>query len=109
MPLLWEALQRTDSRAALHVWTDDRYVPAAWRQVVADAEAAAAGLRRLGVRSGTRVACVLTNTAAAVRGLLGIWLAGGTVMAGVSTSQAVSIVLLPVSLFMLWRLRARAA
>lgn len=91
MPLLWEALQRTDSRAALHVWTDDRYVPAAWRQVVADAEAAAAGLRRLGVRSGTRVACVLTNTAAAVRGLLGIWLAGGTVASLPLPSRGMSL------------------
>lgn len=89
--LLWDALQRTDFSASLNVWTDDRYVPATWRQVVSDAEAAATGLRRLGVRPGTRVACVLTNTAAAVRGLLGVWLAGGTVASLPLPSRGMSL------------------
>jgi fatty-acyl-CoA synthase len=45
--------------------------------VLRDSEFATAGLRRLGVRPGTRVAAVLTNNAVVVRGLLGVWLAGG--------------------------------
>src|SRR5262245_16152800 len=36
-----------------------------------------AGLRRAGVGPGTAVAALLTNTPLTVRGMLGVWLAGG--------------------------------
>lgn len=39
----------------------------------------AVGLRRAGVRPGTPVAAILTNTTAVVQGVLGVWLAGGTI------------------------------
>ncbi|MCP2163976.1 AMP-binding protein [Goodfellowiella coeruleoviolacea] len=76
---LWEALtdRAATARSALHCWVGDRFDSAPWRQVVRDAQAMTAGLRRAGVRSGTRVAAVLTNTPHAVRGVLAVWLAGG--------------------------------
>ena len=64
--------------ASLHCWVGDRYEASPWSEVVRDAEQMTAGLRRAGVRPGTAVAAVLTNTPLAVRGLLGVWLAGGT-------------------------------
>jgi fatty-acyl-CoA synthase len=79
---LWDRLTapaRTPRSSSLHCWTGDRYDAASWEAVVRDAEAMTAGLRRMGVRPGTRVATVMTNTPHAVRGLLGAWLAGGTV------------------------------
>jgi len=80
---LWTALTRAGrrgpGRASLHCWVADGWEAATWRDVVADAEAMTAGLRRCGVRPGTRVATVLTNGPHAVRGLLAVWLAGGAV------------------------------
>ncbi|OLF09965.1 AMP-binding protein [Actinophytocola xanthii] len=79
---LWDALTgagRTPFRSSLHCWVGDRWEGTTWTDVVADAERMTAGLRRCGVRPGTRVATVLTNGPHTVRGLLGVWLAGGTV------------------------------
>ncbi|MCM6779023.1 AMP-binding protein [Nocardia sp. CDC159] len=64
---------------ALHCWVGDGYQEFGWETVVREAEATTAGLRRAGVRPGTRVAAVLTNSPHVVRGLLGVWLAGGAV------------------------------
>lgn len=75
---LWDRLTGLDShRSSLHCWTGRSYHAAPWQQVVRDCEHATAGLRKLGVRPGTRVAAVLTNGPQVVRGLLGVWLAGG--------------------------------
>ncbi|MDQ3790876.1 MAG: AMP-binding protein, partial [Actinomycetota bacterium] len=79
---LWDALTgagRTPFRSSLHCWVGDRWEGSTWRDVVADAERMTAGLRRCGVRPGTRVASVLTNGPHTVRGLLAVWLAGGAV------------------------------
>jgi fatty-acyl-CoA synthase len=79
---LWDRLTapaRTPGSSPLHCWVGDRYDTSSWETVVRDAEAMTAGLRRLGVRPGTRVATIMTNTPHAVRGLLGVWLAGGAV------------------------------
>lgn len=77
---LWDALTHP-GRSTLHCWVGDRWDqnPTTWAGVAADAERMTAGLRRLGVRPGTRVATVLTNGPHAVRGLLGVWLAGGAI------------------------------
>ncbi|MGW3964186.1 AMP-binding protein [Amycolatopsis sp. NPDC005003] len=66
------------SGAKLHCWTGAAFVTATWAEVVRDAERMTAGLRRHGVRPGARVAAVLTNSPSAVRGVLAVWLAGGT-------------------------------
>ncbi|MCT2583659.1 AMP-binding protein [Actinophytocola gossypii] len=75
---LWDALTAA-RHSTLHCWVDDHWETATWAEVVADAARMTAGLRRHGVRPGARVASVLTNGPAAVRGLLGVWLAGGTI------------------------------
>jgi fatty-acyl-CoA synthase len=76
---LWEALMRKDSKnGRLHCWNGSGFETASWADVVRDARRIAYGLRRRGVRPGSRVASVLTNSPHAVRGLLGVWLAGGS-------------------------------
>lgn len=77
---LWDALTAGAARGhgTLHCWVDRRFEAAGWDEVVADAERMTAGLRNAGVEPGSRVAAVLTNTPLAVRGILGTWLAGGT-------------------------------
>lgn len=81
VPNLWHRLTHDASsyRSSLHCWVGDRYEASPWSRLVRDAEAMTAGLRRIGVRPGTRVATVLTNNPYTVRGLLGVWLAGGVV------------------------------
>jgi fatty-acyl-CoA synthase len=75
---LWDRLTQLGShRSSLHCWAGGHYDTAPWVQVVRDSERATAGLRRLGVRPGARVAAVLTNGPVVVRGLLAVWLAGG--------------------------------
>jgi fatty-acyl-CoA synthase len=78
---LWDRLAHDAGsyRSSLHSWVGDRYESSTWSEVVRNAESMTAGLRRAGVRPGTRVATVLTNNPYAVRGLLGTWLAGGAV------------------------------
>jgi fatty-acyl-CoA synthase len=75
---LWEVLTaQRYGHGTLWCWTGDRFESASWSEVVEDARVIAAALRARGVEPGTRVAAVLTNTPAAVRGVLGVWLAGG--------------------------------
>jgi len=77
---LWDLLLRGDSHGVLHHWQEgDGFGHTPWREVVEDAHGMAATLRAAGVRPGSRVATVLTNSAHTVRGLLAVWLAGGTV------------------------------
>ncbi|MGB8943467.1 MAG: AMP-binding protein [Streptomyces sp.] len=77
---LWDLLLRDDSHGVLHHWQeDDGFGHMPWSEVVADAHGMAATLRAAGVRPGSRVATVLTNSAHTLRGLLAIWLAGGAV------------------------------
>ncbi|MBT1188139.1 fatty acyl-AMP ligase [Streptomyces sp. CJ_13] len=75
---LWDLLLRDDAQGVLHHWEEDGFGHVPWREVVADAHGMAAALRTAGVGPGTRVAAVLTNTAHTLRGLLAVWLAGGT-------------------------------
>ncbi|KUJ69336.1 AMP-binding enzyme [Streptomyces albus subsp. albus] len=75
----WKALTNTSARGTLHAWNGDTFEHTPWRDVAADAHTMAAGLRAAGVRPGTRVATILTNTPDTVRGLLAVWLAGGAV------------------------------
>jgi acyl-CoA synthetase (AMP-forming)/AMP-acid ligase II len=74
---LLSALTPGTRDSKLHCWDGGGFDVASWSQVVRDAEAMTGGLRRAGVRPGARVASVLTNGPHAVRGALGVWLAGG--------------------------------
>lgn len=74
---LWKALTDGSARGTLHAWAGEGFEHTPWRRVAEDAHAWAAGLRAAGVRPGTTVAAVATNSPATVRGLLAIWLAGG--------------------------------
>ncbi|TDC65374.1 AMP-binding enzyme [Micromonospora sp. KC207] len=76
---LWEALTRRTGHGRLRAWTGSGFAEMTWGEVATEAAGVAAGLRRAGVHPGRTVAALLTNTPAAVPGLLGIWLAGGTV------------------------------
>lgn len=78
---LWQRLtaDASRSRSSVHFWADGGYRATSWRELVRDAEAMTAGLRRAGVTPGTRVAAVLANGAPTARGLLAVWLAGGVV------------------------------
>jgi fatty-acyl-CoA synthase len=77
---LWESLvEERYGRGYLRCAVDGQLEASPWSDVVADAHTMATALRRLGVAPGTRVATVLTNSPAAVRGLLAVWLAGGVV------------------------------
>jgi fatty-acyl-CoA synthase len=78
---LWDMIvsQAGSSRSSLHCWVGDHFDTTPWPDVVRDAEMMTNGLRRHGIRPGTRVATVLTNTPHTVRGILGVWLAGGAV------------------------------
>ncbi|WP_405678134.1 AMP-binding protein [Streptomyces sp. NBC_01511] len=76
---LWDLLLRGRSRGVLHHWDGEGFGHTPWREVVREAHGMAATLRAAGVRPGTRVATVLTNSVHTVRGLLAVWLAGGTV------------------------------
>jgi fatty-acyl-CoA synthase len=66
--------------ASFTSWENDGFRQETWASAVRNAEEAAAGLRDLGVAPGTRVGCVLTNSFDVATGILGIWLAGGTVL-----------------------------
>ncbi|WP_432589824.1 AMP-binding protein [Streptomyces sp. HD1123-B1] len=76
---LWNALTNGSAGGTLHAWSGEDFEHTPWREVVADAHGMAARLRAHGVRPGTRVATILTNTPETVRGLLAVWLAGGAV------------------------------
>lgn len=65
-------------RAVLRAWDGSGWQQASWDEVVREAHEMAGGLRALGVERDVPVAAVLTNTPAAVRGILAVWLAGGT-------------------------------
>lgn len=80
-PGLWDRLtgEGRSFRNSLHCWVGDRYRESSWDEVIRDAEATTAGLRKAGVRPGARVAAVFTNNPHVVRGLLGVWFAGGSV------------------------------
>ncbi len=67
------------SLRGLHTWAGSDFESAGWDVVASDAHAMTAGLRAAGVRPGVTVAAVLTNSPDVVRGLLGVWLAGGAV------------------------------
>lgn len=75
---LFDALT-SRKRRSLHHWDGNGFAELAWDTVIADAHRVAAGLRARGVGGGRPVACVLTNTAEVVRGMLAVWLAGGAV------------------------------
>jgi acyl-CoA synthetase (AMP-forming)/AMP-acid ligase II len=77
---LWPALlevRRPD--AGWHCWTGERFEWTTWQETIRSASCLATDLRAAGVRNGTPVGAVLTNTPLTVRGLLAIWIAGGTV------------------------------
>jgi acyl-CoA synthetase (AMP-forming)/AMP-acid ligase II len=77
---LWQALIDDARDTATFMWESDRYVETTWRGHVQLAEQMAAGARARGVTPGTPVACLLTNGLPVSAALLGIWLAGGTVV-----------------------------
>jgi acyl-CoA synthetase (AMP-forming)/AMP-acid ligase II len=75
---LWEAFDDSPRGGCqLIAWDGSSFEQLTWDQWRAGAQRAAAGLRARGVRDGALVGCLLTNSAAASRGLLGVWWAGG--------------------------------
>jgi fatty-acyl-CoA synthase len=80
--LIWEALgaRRDDPRPHLLCWEGGDYRALTWDAWRHAAERAAVGLRRIGVKPGTRVAAVLTNTSGAAAAIIGTWLAGGVLL-----------------------------
>lgn len=76
---LWDGIVTGARRTALHCWQGDGYVAHPWGRMTEDAERMTAGLRRAGVEPGARVAAILTNGPQVVRGILGVWLAGGVI------------------------------
>jgi acyl-CoA synthetase (AMP-forming)/AMP-acid ligase II len=80
-PSLWQPLDRNGGRADLLVTWDGKSDRGwSWDEWHRSALRCAGGLRRLGVEPGDRVACLLTNSADASAGLLGVWFAGGCVL-----------------------------
>jgi fatty-acyl-CoA synthase len=78
---LWAPLQEDrGSSPQLHVWSTSGYRPLTWDDWRAGAEASARGLRRAGIRRGSRVAAVLTNTFEAATTVIGAWLTGATLV-----------------------------
>ncbi|HEY8501222.1 MAG TPA: AMP-binding protein, partial [Solirubrobacterales bacterium] len=76
---LWDGILTGARRTALHCWQGEGYVTHPWGRMAEDAERMTAGLRRAGVEPGARVAAILTNGPQVVRGILGVWLAGGVI------------------------------
>lgn len=64
----------------LRVWDGDGFRDLGWDDWRRGALRAAAGFRRLGVGPGDRVSCILTNCPEVCEGVLGVWLAGATVV-----------------------------
>lgn len=74
---MWETLAR-GSGGTLRCWDGTAFQSASWADVARDALQMTAGMRLAGVAPGRRVGSILTNSPLAVRGILGTWLAGGT-------------------------------
>jgi fatty-acyl-CoA synthase len=77
---LWPALfEVRRPGAGWHCWTGERFEWTTWQETIRSARCLASDLRAAGVGRGTPVGTVLTNSPLTVRGLLAIWIAGGTV------------------------------
>ncbi len=78
---LWDCIYSPASPDAALAFADHTgFHRTTWAALLEQATRSAAGLRNLGVGPGVPVACVLTNSFDVCAGLLGIWLAGGTVI-----------------------------
>ncbi|HEV2756938.1 MAG TPA: AMP-binding protein [Actinomycetota bacterium] len=77
---LWATLTDRSISGELVVWKEGSPVKRPRAALIDDAERAAAALRHVGVCPGERVACVLTNSAEACAGAVGVWLAGGVLI-----------------------------
>ncbi len=78
---LWERLlDPAHPGHRLHTWEGDGFVATTWGELAREAERKAGGLREFGVGDGSKVACVLTNSRDVCASILGVWLAGGTVV-----------------------------
>jgi long-chain acyl-CoA synthetase len=81
--LLFHNLDRCPERVALRALDQDTGVATralTYAQLAAQAQAVAAGLRRLGLGRGDRVAVCLPNSAELIISIYGAWLAGATVV-----------------------------
>ncbi|HEX6752999.1 MAG TPA: AMP-binding protein [Solirubrobacterales bacterium] len=87
---LFDALT-AEKRQSFRWWDRGSFAEVPWNGVVADAHRAGLGSRRAGIGAGTPVACVLTNSFEVVRGMLGVWLAGGAVASLPVPARAMSI------------------
>lgn len=79
---LWEAITAgaaAPGGGSMRCSVDRDYAAVDWADVVADGERMTAGMRHAGVEPGCLVAAILMNTPLACRGLIGLWLAGGTI------------------------------
>lgn len=78
---LWDAITAGAApvRGTMRCAADGGYAAVDWADVIADGAQMTAGMRHAGVEPGARVATILLNTPLACRGLLGGWLAGGTI------------------------------
>ncbi|HEX8075821.1 MAG TPA: AMP-binding protein [Thermoleophilaceae bacterium] len=94
---LWEAIARPSTLSRdLWEWTGSGFREGSWGDLLGSSCRAAAALRRRGVQRGEIVAAVITNSHAAIGGLVGAWFAGGRVASlpvlarGMSPSQYVA-------------------
>lgn len=77
---LWDPFGRADRRDLLRLWADDRFVAQSWAEWWRQGASVAGSLRRRGLARGERVACVITNDLASLNTVLGVWMAGGTLV-----------------------------
>jgi fatty-acyl-CoA synthase len=90
-PNLWERLEeQRPTVAQLSVWRGSHFVDWTWDDWRNAAVRTAAGLRRRGIEAGSRVACVLTNSIEACSTVLGIWMAGGTIVSMPAMARGMS-------------------
>lgn len=80
-PSLWSAFGREDDIAGLlMLWDGSQFTAWSWAEWLDRGLRSGSGLRDLGVARGDRVACLLTNSPAAVGAVLGVWAAGASVL-----------------------------
>lgn len=77
-------------REHLSVWNGSDFTTLTWDDWRTRGAQAAGALRQLGVEPGSRVGCLLTNTADVVVAVIGIWMAGGTVVSMPVISRGMS-------------------
>jgi fatty-acyl-CoA synthase len=88
--LLLEGFERPRDGFRASIWAGNGFEHWDWDRWRAEASSMAAGLRAIGVKPGSRVACILTNSPAASTVVPAVWLAGGTVLSLPTVARGMS-------------------